>query len=458
LRSIIHDKHYTASREIARLLGRGYPELVEAKIALIEEKDNVNQLVHAVPANLKNNEALMLARVQWRRKNGEDAGAIQLLNAAPPANQISNPNEWWRERHIMARRLMEQGKWGSAYALVSNHKQTEGFPLAQAEFVAGWIALRKVGKPWEAFKHFERLYNNVETPISRARGAYWAGLASETLGHPDVANQWYQVAAKFQTTYYGQMAAARINLPLALLRETPIQVTNEARQNFRQNRLIAAAMLLKQARHPMDTRAFLNAFSDRATTGLDFKLAAELAESFGYQDTAVRIAKDAERAGYIMPRFLFPTVKDALNKPLFVHPAFAHAIIRQESAFDMNAQSHAGALGLMQLMPATARETAGKIGIPYSQSRLTSDPYYNMQLGSYYINQMLDQFGGNRTLAIAAYNAGPGRVSGWLKEFGDPRDPNIDEADWIETIPIYETRNYVHRVTEAVNVYANMLR
>ena len=177
-----------------------------------------------------------------------------------------------------------------------------------------------------------------------------------------------------------------------------------------------------------------------------------------YDDMAVRIAKNAERDGYIMPEYLFPVIREALNKPLSVHPAFAHAIIRQESAFDQRAQSHAGALGLMQLMPPTARETAGKLGLPYSQARLVDDPAYNMALGSYYINQMLERFDGNRTLAIAAYNAGPGRVSGWLKEFGDPRSPNIDETDWIETIPVYETRNYVQRVTEAVNVYANVIQ
>lgn len=458
LRHIIHDRHYTASRSLARMLGRGYPDLIEAKIALIEEKPNVNDLIRKVPDHLQNNDALMLARIQWRRKNNNDTGAIALLNKAPAYENMADPSQWWTERHIMARRLMEQEKWGSAYALVSQHRQVAGFPMAQAEFLAGWLALRKIGKPWEGFKHFEKLFNNVESPISRARGAYWAGLASETLGYPDVANQWYQVGAKYQTTFYGQMAAQRINLPFGLLKPTAFQISPEAKQRFNNDPLIRAVKILKQAGQDYDARQFLTAFIESRPSGLEYKLAADFAHNLGYEDAAVRIAKKAERDGYIMPNYLFPVIEEAVNARLPIHPAFSHGIMRQESAFNQFAQSHAGALGLMQLMPATAKETARKAGLPYSKRRLTTDPVYNMTLGSLYIKQMLDMFDGNRTLAMAAYNAGPGRVSQWLKEIGDPRDPDIDEVDWIETIPIYETRNYVQRVTEAVNVYAGMLK
>jgi soluble lytic murein transglycosylase len=458
IRHIIHDKHYTASRDLARVLGRGYPELVEAKIGLIENKGNVNALIAKVPANLLKNEALQLARIQWRRKNDNDAGAIEMLRQAPAHNRLSNPAGWWRERHIMARRLIEQNKWGSAYQLVRDHRQKDGFPFAQAEFLAGWIALRKIGKPWEAFEHFERLFNNVESPISRSRGAYWAGLASESLGHSEIATQWFQVAARYQTTYYGQMAAGRINLPLGLVDPTPIQVTSAARQAFKSQELISAALLLHRAGQRNNAKKFFYAFADKASSGLDFSLIKELSASLGMNDVAIKIAKQAERKGYISPQYLFPVLKEAKQDGYALHPAFIHGIIRQESAFDQYAQSHAGALGLMQLMPATAKETAGKIGLPYSRDRLTNDPTYNMKLGSAYLKQMLDRWDGNRTLAIASYNAGPGRVGRWITEFGDPRDPNIDEVDWIETIPVYETRNYVQRVTEALNVYARLIQ
>jgi soluble lytic murein transglycosylase len=458
LRSIIHDKHYTASRRIAKQLGGGYPQLVEAKIGLIENKSNVNALIAKVPPSLRNNEALMLARAQWRRKNDQNDGAINILSKAPAYNRLSNPSAWWKERHIMARRLMEEKKWGSAYKLVSDHRQKEGVSFAQAEFVAGWIALQKIGKPWEAFQHFERLFNAVKSPISRARGSYWAGVASDALGHPEIAMQWYQVAAKYQTTFYGQMAANHINLPLGLITATPIQITSQSRQQFRSNPLISAAMLLKQAGQNRDAKRFLNTLGKGNLSGKDYRILAELSSSLGFNDVAVRVAKSAERAGYIMPKYLFPVLPEAKKKGYATHPAFIHGIIRQESAFDQHAKSHAGALGLMQLMPPTAKETAGKLGLPYNKSRLTNDPAYNMSLGAAYIAQMLKRFDGNRTLAIASYNAGPGRVSGWLKEFGDPRDPKINEFDWIEGIPVYETRNYVQRVTEALNVYAHMIR
>lgn len=458
LRHIIHGKHYTASRDLAKILGRGYPQLVEAKIALIEGKKNVNLLVSKVPNNLKNNEALQLARIQWRRKNNQDTGAIDLLRRAPTHNRLSNHKAWWKERHIMARRLIEQKKWGSAYQLVRDHRQKDGFPMAQAEFLAGWIALRKIGKAWEAFEHFERLFNNVKSPISRARGAYWAGLASESLGHSEIATQWFQVAARYQTTYYGQMAAARINLPLGLINPSPINVTPDARKQFKSHKLISAALLLHRAKQRHNAKKFFYAYADQTTSGLGYSLVTELASSLGMDDVAVKIAKKAERKNYVLPQYLFPVLKQATAKGYSLHPAFIHGIIRQESAFDQYAQSHAGALGLMQLMPPTARETAGKIGLPYSKSRLKTDPIYNMKLGSAYLKQMLDRWNGNRTLAIASYNAGPGRVGGWLKEFGDPRDKNIDEADWIETIPVYETRNYVQRVTEALNVYARVIK
>ena len=352
---------------------------------------------------------------------------------------------------------MEEEKWGSAYHLVKTHKQVSGFSFAQAEFLAGWLALRKIGKPWDGFKHFEKLFNAVESPISRSRGAYWAGLASDTLGYQDIGNQWYQVAAKYQTTFYGQMAAQRINLPFGLLKPTAFQITAKAKLDFSKDEFIKAVTTLHNAKRHYEAKQFLTAFIESRPSGLGYKLAADFADKLGYKDSAVRIAKKAERNGYIMPYYLFPIIQEATSGHLPIHPAFSHGIMRQESAFDQYAQSGAGALGLMQLMPPTAKETAQKAGLPYSKSRLTTDPTYNMTLGSLYIQQMLDQFDGNRTLAIAAYNAGPGRVTGWLDEIGDPRNPDIDEVDWIETIPVYETRNYVQRVTEAINVYAGMI-
>lgn len=456
LRRILPDGHYSASRALADRLGKGYRELVEARIGLIEQKSDVNALIAKVPANLRNDESLMFARLQWRRMNNENAGAIDMLQRAPAHNQMSRPADWWRERHIMARRLIEEGKWGSAYVLVADHRQKDGFAFAEAEWLAGWIALKKIGKPWEAFEHFERMFNSVETPISRSRGAFWAGLASDALNHPEIAIQWYQVAAKYQTSFYGQLAAQKINLPLGLVAGTPITVDATARQRFKADSRISAALLLRQAGQNNDAKRFFNVFIDGAKSGLDYLLVAELSNSLNMRDVAVRAAKNAERENYVMPEYLFPVIQETRGKRYATDAAMIHAIIRQESAFDQYAVSRSGALGLMQLMPATAQETAQRNGLGHKKDWLTTNTEHNITLGALYIAQMLNQFGGNKTLAIAAYNAGPGRVNGWIRQFGDPRSPDIDEGDWIETIPVYETRNYVQRVTEALNVYSRM--
>jgi soluble lytic murein transglycosylase len=455
---IIHDKFYTNARALSKKLGNGYPALVEAKIALIEQKTDVNKTLAAVPSKLKNNEALVLARIQWRRKNNEDQGAIELLNNAPTHNQMTQASSWWKERHIMARRLMEEKRWKDVYKLVSNHRQKDGFSFAQAEFVAGWVALRKLNRQWEAFEHFERLFNAVKSPISRARGSYWAGLASETLGHPEIAKQWYRVAANYQTTYYGQIAAQNVGVTPALVVPTPFQETTQKETSFKNAKLVIASKLLLKADDRKSAKLFLYAYTDNNSSNDKYYYAANLAEQLDLNDAALRIAKKAERDNFVMPNHLFPIVKRAMSTKYAVHPAFIHGIIRQESAFDQYAQSHAGALGLMQLMPATAKETAQKAGLSYRKSKLTSDPSFNMTLGAMYIHQMMERWDQNRILAIASYNAGPGRVNGFLKKIGDPRKNGIDSVDWVESIPIYETRNYVQRVTEALNVYARMIK
>jgi len=456
LRRILPDGHYTVSRALADRLGGGYRALVEARIGLIAQKPNVTALIAKVPINLRNDESLMLARLQWRRMNNENAGAMDMLRRAPAHSQMARPADWWRERHIMARRLIEEGKWGSAYALVADHRQKKGLAFAEAEWLAGWIALRKIGKPWKAFVHFERMFNVVETPISRSRSAYWAGLASDALNHPEIAMQWYQVAAKYQTSFYGQLAAQKINLPLGLVAGTPITVDLAARQRFKADQRISAALLLRQAGHSNDAKRFLNSFIDSAKSGLDYMLVAELADSLNMRDIAVRAAKSAERESYVMPRYLFPVMQDMKGARYATDTAMIHAVIRQESTFDQYAISSSGALGLMQLMPATAQETARRNGIHHKKDWLTTNPRHNVTLGALYMAQMLNQFGGNKILAIAAYNAGPGRVNEWIRKFGDPRLPHVDEGDWIETIPVYETRNYVQRVTEALNVYSRI--
>jgi soluble lytic murein transglycosylase len=311
--------------------------------------------------------------------------------------------------------------------------------------------LRFLGKPWEGFERFEAMYHKSSMPITKARAAYWAGLASEALQHPEIAKQWYEMGGKYPTTFYGQMALAKLGRdsePVALKPSLAVQV----RQAFEKDDMIQAARIFYRAGIRNDASAFLRAYADKATTADQFFLAANLANDWQHYHDSVAVAKKAQTKGIIMADYAFPTML-ARMKPIKTEWALVHAIIRQESQFDQQAQSPAGAQGLMQLMPATAKEVAKKAGMTHQNEWLTARPDYNIKLGSLYIAQMVSRFGGSYPLAIAAYNAGPGRVNSWIKMNGDPRTGNIDMIDWIEMIPVAETRNYVQRVLEGVYIY-----
>ncbi len=454
LERILTDKQYTQSRALAARLGRGYLQLVSARQALQEGRKGVEASIGQVPSALMKDSGLLLSRIQYRRENDMDRDAIQLLNMAPPAGQTTDPAAWWKERHILARRLMEHGNYREAYKLAAQHGlPAAGQDFAAAEFLAGWLALRFNNQPYAAFEHFEKLYNSAETPITRARAAYWAGRASEALNGRDVALQWYQAAARYQTTFYGQQAAQRIGLPLNLIKGDKPPVSSEVQASFNNRSLVQAAKLFHRAGMGKQRAQFIKALLDSAATPQDYSMTSDFAISMGQVDTALKVAKEAEKkADLFLIDYLFPTIMHTVGN-YGADKALVHALIRQESQFDANAVSPSGALGLMQVMPATAKETAKRNDLMHNTSWLTAKPQHNVQIGSIYISNMLDKFDGNLPMAIAAYNAGPGRVSQWIKEFGDPRDPRIDTIDWMESITVYETRNYVQRVMEGYAVY-----
>lgn len=443
---------------IADVLQQGYPQLALARIALAEDKDNVDALVAAVPKNLQNDAGLLYERLRWRRRNDLNDAAIQVLKMAPPISQIQNPADWWLERHIIIRRYLEQKRYKEAYQLAASHRQVDGLPFAQAEWMAGWLALRFLNNPKQAFKHFNNLYLNVSSPISKSRGAYWAGRASHAAGQADIGDKWYQVAAQFRTAYYGQLAAAEINLAGDISSAAPPKLTPADISAFNSDELVQVARLFHFAGMRQTASNFIMAFVDAHDENAKAHLfAAELASELGRYYDAVKIAKDATNKGLFLTAQAYPVIADKL-RGIDTEWALVHGLIRQESVFDFEARSPAGALGLMQLMPATAAETARKLGIQHSNIWLTSKPEHNIRLGTTYLQQMLDRYQGAYPMAIAAYNAGPGRVDKWLQIYGDPRNGDIDIVDWIELIPIYETRNYVQRVVEATYIYRMRLK
>lgn len=439
------------ARAIAHILGKGYPQLAEARIALSSGAAGVDQVVSRVPGNLQNDPGMQLERLRWRRKKNMDFRAMEILHNQPSANLIANPEDWWKERNIIVRRLIERKQYESAYLLAASHGMKEGAPYAEAEFLSGWLALRFLNKPWQAFEHFEAFYGKSTMPITRGRAAYWAGLASDALGHPEVAKPWYESGARYPTTFYGQMSLARLGRESDPVTVTP-PLPPSVRAPFERDERIQAARIFYRAGIKDDASAFLRAYADTATTSEQFHLAAQIAEEWQQYHDSVAIAKKAQTKGVVLADYAFPTLLTRM-KNVDTEWALIHAIIRQESAFDQKALSPAGARGLMQLMPGTAKETAAKAGIVHQQDWLTSRPDHNIRLGSLYIKKMLKRFDNSYPLAIAAYNAGPSRVNQWIKEIGDPRTGAVDMIDWIELIPVPETRNYVQRVLEGVYIY-----
>lgn len=453
---LLFAEQYTNARAIAAVLGEGYSALAEARIGLAEENGDPKALINKIPAKLRSDPGLLYERLRWRRRHDLDMEAIDILHNAPPPSQIQNPDDWWTEQHILIRRLLEKRMYESAYLLARKHFQTEGLSYSEAEWMAGWMALRFMNRPAQAFTHFENIFTRAKTAITKARGAYWAARAAKAMGKNDMAAIWYKKAAPYQTVFYGQLAGAALGQGHQLPNAAPPVLTDSDKAAINAHELVQAAKIFHAAGMRKESSLFLKTFVEHFKTPKNYRFAAELASGMRQYGDAIKIAKDATNEGMFLTAQSYPVITEKLGK-VEVEWALVHALIRQESMFDDDALSPAGAVGLMQVMPATGREVAKKLGIGFSKGSLAS-PDYNIRIGAAYMQRLLAKYKGSYPLAIAAYNAGPGRVDGWLETFGDPREGKIGMIDWIEMIPIYETRNYVHRVMEGVFVYRLRLK
>jgi soluble lytic murein transglycosylase len=424
--------------------------LANARLAMATRAADTAQILRAVPPAQLDQPGIRLERLQWLRRSGNLAEAKGLL-AAPAASQT---DPWLSERQQVARDLLASGHAADAYAVISQHGQTKGLQFAEAEFLAGWIALRHLKKPAEGQRHFQVLYDGVSTDISKSRAAYWMGRAIEAGGKPKDAAEWYGRAAGSGQTFYGQLAARKLPGAKARLPDDPA-VSDADRAALSGRELVTVARYLGQAGAYDRTQPFLQKLARLVSGPGETQALAQLSIELKRPDVAVAIARRATDSGITLFEASFPVID--LGNTGSIEKALALAVSRQESAFNSAAVSPSGALGLMQLMPNTAREVAGKVGVPFIQDKLTRDPAYNVGLGSQYLADMLQKFGGSYELALAAYNAGPGRVSRWLDSIGDPRAGKIDMIDWIEMIPVRETRNYVQRIMEGVGVYRDRL-
>lgn len=427
--------------------------LATARLALAANKPGATAALNRVPRELQKDSALLYERLRWRRRHNLDIEAFELLNAQPA--HLSNPSKWWQERHILARRALEKGEYKLAYQITANHRLMDGFDFSQAEWLLGWLNLRYLENPQEARENFTLLYDKVKFPVSKSRAAYWLGRTSDALKNPEEAQAWYQKAAAYPTTFYGQLALEKTPAaPSASFSSPNIPPAEE--KAFNADARVEAIHLLAKTKMTDEARPLFDALLAEAVTPASYALIAKLAKSAKMDQYAVQAGKNLSQnygvalmdEGYPMPPV---PAAVTLDKTL------VYSIIRQESLFDSKAKSPVGASGLMQLMPATAKNVAKRLNMPFNAGRLTSDPDYNITLGSAYLQDLITEYNGSLVLAIASYNAGPANAKKWAGLFGDPRDPKTDIIDWIEMMPIYETRNYVQRVLENKYVYQERL-
>ena len=438
-----------AARRAMLHVGEDRRRLARARLSLRTMGWGVDRNIERVPQELQSDPGLIYERARWRRRKGRMEEARALLFDLP--DTVPRPDLWWAERHVLIRDALAAGHISVAYRLAKDHRQVDGAGLAEAEWLAGWISLRFLGDQGIAFEHFKRMYESVSTPVSRARGAYWMGRAQEAAGNSESAIEAYRTAAQFKTAFYGQLAGHKLGAADGTALPTGPTIDAQARARFEARELTQLTRLLAAVDAEGLVDRFVAALAQGGEEDASPVLAATLAHEIGRADLAVRVARNARREGAILIDLGYPVLK--LPSGAGPEPALVHSMIRQESAFDPEAVSRAGARGMMQLMPATAKNMSKQEGLRYSRRRLTSDPDYNIRLGRGYLAEMIGDFGGSYVLAVAAYNAGPGRVRQWIGKFGDPRDGAVDTIDWIETIPFSETRNYVQRVLEALQIY-----
>ena len=436
---------------LQRMLARvepGQKTLAEARIRLKTGAGGTEAAIRNVPANLQTDPGFLFERAKWRRIRSQNDAAREIL-LKPPADLI-RPDLWWRETEYQARQALRDGDISLAYKLAAAHKPGGGKLQADAEFFAGFVALRFLDDRKAALTHFRKLHDGTTAPISRARGAYWAGRAAEASGDAAGARAWYGKAAEHITTFYGQIAAGKLS-------DTPPPLPKDAKatpaevQAFRRNEVARIVQILNELGPNELFVAFSIALVDKAKTPGEKALALAHIRALGRSDTAVAVARRVARDGHVLIEDAYPVIP--LPKGEAPEAALVHAVIRQESGFDQRAVSRAKAQGLMQLMPATAKIVSKELGLKYEITDLTQNPTYNITLGSTYLKGLINDFDGAYIPAIAGYNAGPGRPRRWLRDNGDIRKGEADVLDWIEQIPIAETRNYVQRVLEALYIY-----
>ena len=441
-----------ARRQLARV-DETHQALANARIGLRESANGVDELISRVPASLTDDPGLAYERFQWRVRKGRNDSAIELiLERSGSAAALGDPERWAQARLDLARWAMRADKPKTAYALAARHYLGAGDDRNELEWLAGYVALRKLGDAETALRHFHAFAEGVETPISLSRAGYWEGRALEALGRKDEAQAAYAAAGKHQTAFYGLLAAEKAGLSYdPALAGTQTYPGYDQAAFWTSSGMQAARLSLAAGERYLARR-----FAAHLSESLDATALGQLMQWAEDQDAPYLQLSLAKYAivyhGRVYNRPYFPNPDIGAGNPGVPRP-LELSIARRESEFNPGVTSGVGAMGLMQLMPGTAKDMAKRLNIAYEPGKLHDGFAYNTRLGSEYLAYLIEKFGQNPVLIAVGYNAGPGRVTQWIERYGDPRSANVDVVDWIESIPFDETQTYVMRVTESLPNY-----
>jgi len=386
----------------------------------------------------------------YSKKPWDDAENL-LIDRTQISSSLGRPEKWAKRRRGFARRAMRANQPKLAYYLASNHQLTAGANYADLEWLSGYISMVYLDAPDQSRKHFENFNLAVSSPISKARAGYWLGKVNEKYGHLEQAAKDYKVSANFQMTYYGQLSSERLKLNNNQSFFDDESLFSWRTASFVDDAVFQAAVLLLKAEKFVMMRWFMTHMAETLDRDGLLRLS-NYAHEKNVHFVEIGIAKEAAKRGIILPKAYFP-INEIPTYSNNLPPEVILSIARRESELNMNAISPAGAVGLMQILPSTAKQMSKELGIKFSYKKLKSDAKYNVKLGSAYLSKLIDTYEGSYLLAFAAYNAGPRKVNEWIKLFGDPRDSLVSVINWVEHIPYKETRNYVMRVSESLHVY-----
>lgn len=451
----LYEDDTTAAMREAHRLGGNELAIARARVAVVKQLRHAKALLDAVPAAARNDPGYIFARVQWLRQRNKPEEAAKLILRAPhDARSVIDPNQWWLMRRILVRELLDDHKWELAFRVArdSATPRQDNWRVDK-HFTAGWIALRYLHDPKIAAAYFAHIADGTNNPHALSRAGYWQGRAAEAMGKHAQARAFYEKAAKYTITYYGQLARARLGLKnLGLI--GPPKFTPKERAALSKLEVVRAAELL----YSLNERNMLaSIYAEIGQSGTDIagmSMLGEVAAEHGDGRAMLLLGKFAHGRGLPMDYYAYPTVGLPDYKPIApdIGWPMAYSIARQESYLNQQVVSSAHAMGLMQVTPEAGRDTARRFHVAYSRHRLLTDPVYNMQMGAAELSWLYNYYN-SYLLTFAAYNAGFGRVKQWIATFGDPRNPGVDPVDWIERIPLSETRNYVQRIMENMQVY-----